>query len=215
MPNHVEPTITQTTPHGEVTIYAMTLTPGGTYIVVIESRDPRFKADNWGPALEILQERWRSKREEYDERQEYRDSPMGGMIRVDGRFRLYRESLAADGGTGPARRCNHHGRNEFPEFGPHVDPVENLHPLLKFLRSLHPSPPRGDASQGEGGESDQEDGPRFTLEECVRSLTLRLQARGQRAGEPYQVMLQKRSQTGSRNCHRESLQPFGLLLKSS
>ncbi|RAH86062.1 hypothetical protein BO86DRAFT_375609 [Aspergillus japonicus CBS 114.51] len=169
MPQSDEPAIIKTTPHGEVMIYSLTIV--GTYIVVIESRDPRFKTDNWAPGLELVQERWRSKRAEYEEHQEYRDWPMGGMIRVDGHFRLYREALTADGGTGPAQRGNYHGRHEFPEFRPDVDPDENIRPLMKWLRSLHPK-----------GESAQEDDPSFDFEEVVRSLQQRVRTLGEREG---------------------------------
>ncbi|PYI29526.1 hypothetical protein BP00DRAFT_448342 [Aspergillus indologenus CBS 114.80] len=166
MPQRVEPEIIQTTPHGEVMIYSLTIR--GTYIVVIASRDPRLKTDNWAPGLEIVQERWRSKRAEYEEHQKYRDWPMGAMIRVGEHFRLYRETLTADGGTGPAQRGNYHGRNEFPEFRPDLDPDENIRPLMKWMRSLRP---KDESAQEDDHPSDVEEGVR-TLQQRVLELAL-------------------------------------------
>ncbi|OJK02216.1 hypothetical protein ASPACDRAFT_114927 [Aspergillus aculeatus ATCC 16872] len=171
----VEPTITQTTPHGEVEI--QTMSGDHLNLVVLRTQDPRFEADDWAPALQLLQEQWKSKRQ--DEHLECRDQPIGGMICAGSHFRLYIESLTADG-NGPARRFVYQGRNEFHEFPPHVQPFVRMPPtvFLEFIRSVRAGGPQRDVSQGKGeGESDTKAGLRLVgfqldLLECVRLLSL-------------------------------------------
>ncbi|RAH71106.1 uncharacterized protein BO66DRAFT_58290 [Aspergillus aculeatinus CBS 121060] len=129
----VGPTTTQTTPHGVIEIQIMS--GGPLNLVVLRTQDPRFEVDDWAPALQLLHEQWRRRRQ--DEHLECRDQPIGGMICVGRYIRLYIEPLTADG-HGPARRFEFQGRNEFDDFGPHVQPSEGMPPIhfLEFIRTV-------------------------------------------------------------------------------
>ncbi|RAK82260.1 uncharacterized protein BO72DRAFT_443703 [Aspergillus fijiensis CBS 313.89] len=174
----VEPTTTQTTPQGVIEIQIMT--GGHLNLVVLRTQDPRFEVDDWAPALQLLQEQWRRKRQ--DEHLECRDQPIGGMICVGPYIRLYIEPLTADGGNGPARRFEFQGRNEFDDFGPHVQPFEGMPPIvfLEFIRTVRAGRVERDVSQPEAEGDLKSDtktglqliGLQLGLLECVKWLSL-------------------------------------------
>ncbi|PYH43512.1 uncharacterized protein BP01DRAFT_384445 [Aspergillus saccharolyticus JOP 1030-1] len=77
-------------------------------VVVLYLTDARMLAEDWAPAIQMLQEQWQTHRQAQSE---FAGKPLGGILLTAKGLRLYAPASADDG---QPQGFEHEGRSEFP-----------------------------------------------------------------------------------------------------